>query len=56
MKFFIILTKLYPGLNLGLMSLDQTELKIVMNTGTIKEKDYAKVLKHQIYTMKLEFV
>ena len=53
---FFILIKLYLGLNLGLMSLDQTELKIVMNTGTIKEKDYAKVLKHQIYTMKLEFV
>ena len=32
-----------PGLNLGLMSLDQTELKIVMSTGTEKEQDYANV-------------
>ena len=31
------------GLNLGLMSLDQTELKIVMSTGTELEKAYAKV-------------
>ena len=29
------------GLNLGLMALDQTELKIVQNTGSQKEKDYA---------------
>ena len=33
----------FAGLNLGLMSLDQTELKIVMSTGTEKEKDYANV-------------
>jgi len=32
---------LFSGLNLGLMSLDQTELKIVMSTGTEQEKDYA---------------
>merc|ERR550534_3372947 len=32
---------LFSGLNLGLMSLDQTELKIVQNTGTDTEKGYA---------------
>ena len=31
----------FLGLNLGLMALDQTELKIVQNTGSQKEKDYA---------------
>ena len=39
----LCLSGLFSGLNLGLMSLDQTELKIVMSTGTDKEKDYAKV-------------
>ena len=34
---------LFSGLNLGLMSLDQTELKIVQNTGTDTEKGYATV-------------
>ena len=34
---------LFSGLNLGLMSLDQTELKIVQNTGTDAEKNYASV-------------
>ena len=34
---------LFSGLNLGLMSLDQTELKIVQNTGTDAEKGYAAV-------------
>ena len=39
----LCLSGLFSGLNLGLMSLDQTELKIVMSTGTDKEKSYAKV-------------
>nr|NP_001104390.2 unextended, isoform F [Drosophila melanogaster]NP_001104391.2 unextended, isoform E [Drosophila melanogaster]NP_001263162.1 unextended, isoform G [Drosophila melanogaster]NP_001288144.1 unextended, isoform H [Drosophila melanogaster]A0A0B7P9G0.1 RecName: Full=Unextended protein; AltName: Full=Putative metal transporter uex; Flags: Precursor [Drosophila melanogaster]AIG63332.1 unextended, isoform H [Drosophila melanogaster]EDP28148.2 unextended, isoform F [Drosophila melanogaster]EDP28149. len=32
---------LFSGLNLGLMSMDRTELKILRNTGTEKEKKYA---------------
>lgn len=37
----LCLSGLFSGLNLGLMSLDQTELKIVMSTGTEQEQDYA---------------
>eukprot|EP00092_Neocalanus_flemingeri_P040341 GFUD01043936.1.p1 GENE.GFUD01043936.1~~GFUD01043936.1.p1 ORF type:complete len:964 (-),score=246.05 GFUD01043936.1:104-2995(-) len=37
----LCLSGLFSGLNLGLMSLDQTELKIVMSTGTKQEQEYA---------------
>lgn len=37
----LILSGLFSGLNLGLMSLDKTDLKIIMNTGSKSEKNYA---------------
>ncbi|RZB41011.1 metal transporter CNNM4, partial [Asbolus verrucosus] len=40
----LMFSSLFSGLNLGLMSLDRTELKILCNTGTSKEKKYAKVI------------
>ena len=43
LALLLCLSGLFSGLNLGLMSLDQTELKIVMSTGTEQEKSHAKV-------------
>ena len=37
----LVLSGIFSGLNLGLMSLDQTELQIVKNCGVRKEKRYA---------------
>ncbi|KAK0157458.1 hypothetical protein PV328_011201 [Microctonus aethiopoides] len=40
----LLFSALFSGLNLGLMSMDHTELKILCNTGTETEKKYARTI------------
>ncbi|XP_066905221.1 unextended protein isoform X3 [Halyomorpha halys] len=44
MTVCLFFSSLFSGLNLGLMSLDRTDLKIICNTGTAKERQYAKTI------------
>lgn len=48
--FCLVFSCLFSGLNLGLLSLNQTDLKIISNTGTDAERRYAKT----IYPIRLD--
>jgi metal transporter CNNM len=40
----LLVSGLFSGLNLGLLALDQTNLRIISTTGTVAEQSYAKML------------